>query len=287
MFVVSCSKPNPRKSGIGFRLGYTLNNSEFRNDNASFVRSDISVNGDIGERFPLFYQSDEELTNNYAYSLWYIDFSSNESIDIPPSLDNAAYIDLISNSNGGSVILKSNKTYINEFSSTYPQYSSLIEKASEPSLSIDTKLNTITFGRAWGVFLPISEKHRIYSLGLGLGLSYSEGYNAMNLCDPYIITTEEIHPPNLLILSTQKFRRGLCQNKYNLYHQNISNFGLSGYLQFKFYQYVEENYELVILEIDGYAAVPIFLSLNSENEPLPTASMVSYYANIVSIIFYF
>ena len=69
MLVVSCSKPNPRKSGIGFRLGYTLNNSEFRNDNASFVRSDISVNGDIGERFPLFYQSDEELINNYAYSL--------------------------------------------------------------------------------------------------------------------------------------------------------------------------------------------------------------------------
>ena len=137
MLVVSCSKPNPRKSGIGFRLGYTLNNSEFRNDNASFVRSDISVNGDIGERFPLFYQSDEELINNYAYSLWYIDFSSNESIDIPPSLDNATYVDLISNSNGGSVILKSNKTYINEFSSSYPHYSSLIEKASEPSLSVD------------------------------------------------------------------------------------------------------------------------------------------------------
>ena len=79
----------------------------------------------------------------------------------------------------------------------------------------------------------------------------------------------------------------MCQNKYNLYYQNISNFGLSGYLQFKFYQHVEENYELVILEIDGYAAVLILLKSNSENEPLPTASMVSYYANIASIIFYF
>ena len=64
MFVVSCSKPIPRKSGIGLRLGYTFSESSFTNDNSTFVRSDLSVNGDVGERFPLFYQSDEELINN-------------------------------------------------------------------------------------------------------------------------------------------------------------------------------------------------------------------------------
>ena len=70
---VSCSKSNPRKSGIGLRAGLTTNSSTFSlpyvDNSVTQIYSGFFVNNKSNERFPLFYQSDKNLISNWAHSL--------------------------------------------------------------------------------------------------------------------------------------------------------------------------------------------------------------------------
>ena len=288
---VSCSKSNPRKSGIGLRAGLTTNSSTFSlpnvDDNATQIYSDFSVNNKANERFPLFYQSDENLVSNWAYSLWYIDLIQDKSYNIPPVLndpDNKSYLNLINDSDGQSIVVKSSQTNINTFQKKYPEYNSIIDAASEPSLSADTNLNAIILGKAWGVFIPVYENFRINSLGLGLGISYTEGYYDVNLCDPYIITGNEINPSGLGSVSTsQRSREGLCSKKYNLDRQRISHFGASLAVLIKVFQYIGESFELTLGELDIYASIPII----QEKEKVLESNLSSLYTNLISTVIYF
>ena len=58
------------------------------------------------------------LISNWAYSLWYIDLIQDKSYNVPPVLndpDNKSYLNLINDSDGQSIVVKSSQTNINTF----------------------------------------------------------------------------------------------------------------------------------------------------------------------------
>ena len=189
--VTACSsgKTKPRAMGIGIRFG-SINDATMieGRDGELYVEADQKINYDSTPMFPAFFQFDEDLLTNWAYGEAVVDFAPMRRENLPPKLKESYSYNTIINENTTDFDLDSSKTKITEFRSAYPEYASKIDNATNPAISADYDVKVFSVGYNWGIFLPISERHRIFTVGLGVGLSYSDGVLIMNLCDPFHIS---------------------------------------------------------------------------------------------------
>ena len=259
----------PRKAGIGFRYGYYQDQTLFRGkgseDDNTYISYSNEVNNKKYRQFPILIQFDENLINNWAFTNWFLDYNQSSVYDLPPKLIGTSYKELIQlntiNDQTNDFSIKSNQTLISEFSSKYSYYQSLIDSKSQPSLSADFDVQTVVVGKTWGVFIPLKNHHRIFTIGLGVGISYTLGEFRVNICDPYIVSGGIITPKGTML---EDYREGTCSNKTNLYKQNSSNFGLGANGAIKIYSYIGERIEFNFFEYDIYGVNPTYEKVKSE-----------------------
>ena len=60
------------------------------------------------------------------------------------------------------------------------------------AISYDIERSIVSLGYMWGVYLPIGEMHRLFKIGLGLGISRTENKIKINLCDKYNVIAKYI-----------------------------------------------------------------------------------------------
>ena len=115
--------------------------------------------------FPVFLQLDENLLSNWAYGEAVVDFSPMRRENLPPKLKEEYDYGTIINENTTDFDLDSSKTKITEFRSTYPEYASKIDNTTNPAVSSAYDVTMLTAGYNIGVFLPIGEQHRVFTIG--------------------------------------------------------------------------------------------------------------------------
>ena len=253
---------NPRGMGIGLRYGYTEDQTVFfPGDDTdkkyiSFDQQHSNVNKNRPQRFPIIFQSDEDLISSWIFGLWYFDFNTLNKENLPPGLKSTTYQELLDENDNSGFSVRSSDTYISEFQSKFPEYNSIISSAAEPSLSADYNINQIAVGKSYGIFLPIGNNHRILTFGLGFGLNYSQGMHKINVCDPFTVASEDkdgIVSFKSPIIYFGPYREGICNNKTELYSESISNFGFSVNALIKTYSYIGESIEVNFLEGDFFS----------------------------------
>ena len=248
--VTACSsgKTKPRAMGIGLRSGYIEDNSDIQGkDGEQYVvgRENRAVNYETTPRFPVFIQFDEDLFSNWSYGETVLDYAPMRKEDSPPALKEGYYYDTIIRENTADFNLDSSKTKITEFRSTYPEYAPQIDAATNPTISADYEIKTVSLGYQIGLFLPLSERHRILTIGMGIGVSYANGTLNINLCDPFHISLEKIDGEAI------DYNQGFCQNKKYLVSQTISTFGTGLNGKVIMYAYVGEDFEFSFLQLNS------------------------------------
>ena len=282
-FVEYAYATKPREAGIGIKYGYTQDTTSFRgtadNDGNDYIKTDTSeyVNNRVTTQIPVFVQFDEELMGTNSFTFWFLDLTRLIQIDNPPALRGKTYTDLVSAKN---YEVPTANTYTAEFANFYPQYSSIIDNASNPSLSADYYVTKITFGKTWGVFYASSERHRWGTIGLGIGVNYIEGAYSINACDPYLVSSIQNNNIDLFPES----RNGSCLKKRELYTAKINHFSWGANLPFKLYSYVGDTLEYNLLEIDLFISQPSHY-LKHENALEPNFQNGSF--NVFSILVHF
>ena len=96
------------------------------------------------------------------------------------------------------------------------------------------------------LFVPVSENHRIMTIGIGIGLSYLNNGYSVNLCNPFCISLKK---KDLTLGGSSK--QGFCQNKQELANFQISEFRASGNAKLILYSYVGENLEFNAITSDA------------------------------------
>ena len=264
------SETKPRKIGIGIRAGLNMGQVLFNDENgqdytASDHYDDLDINKSNTEiRFPFFFQFDEILLNNWAFTTWVAHFDTANYIDTPPSLKSGGrYRKLVEENTSNGVInqfsVPSNLTHISNFKSKFPQYQSKIDSMSEPSLSADMNISAIFLSKSYGIFIPVSNRHRLLEIGVGLGVSYNLGNYAVNLCDPFLITGK------IMKGVTGDSFEGICRNKFEIFSKNLSHFGLILTLPFSLYSYIGDSFEFNFF--NGVSSQNIY-EIGAEESPL-------------------
>jgi hypothetical protein len=274
----SYAQTKPRKFGIGVRWIFLRDITRFADKDLNYyVGSDDggSVNLKSQSVVPFFIQFDETLFNNWSFTSLYFDFNQTILEDVPPELAGDSYSGLADdNSNKTEFEINSNQTFISEFSNNFPEYKSIIDAANNPTLSADLELEiNVTFGKNWGIFIPIGDRHRILPIGLGFGVGYSEGHYKINVCDPYIVKTKFTEGSN------SKYREGICKNKNTIISEEISNISFSFNTDATIYSYIGEKYEF------NFYRVKHFITNNAFTESLSSVSSKKIYP--VSIFRYY
>ncbi len=285
--VAACStKPRPRGLGIGLRQGINQPNANFRTDGEEIISTNNNVNANHEQRFPLFIQAEEDLITNWLFTQWFFDVAQANVVDIPPVLDNITYSELETantvNGEKQAFSVESSQTKISIFYNKSSNYQSLIDARSEPSLSADYSETTLTAGKSWGVFYPYSESSRWVTLGIGLGVGYTEGMYSVNLCDPFVVTADTIEG----ISGFAETRKGECQGKTELYKNRISNLGLAINVILKIYSYVGDTFEINFIEADVFQNQLPAQEIASE-ENILEPQFGSQYTNVVSLVYRF
>ena len=199
----SYAQTKPRKMGIGVRYGLNIGSVYFKDENnkeyvaSNHYEDEVDVNKTRDFRYPLHFQFNEDLLNNYVFTTWTAHFDTLSFFDLPPNLtEDESYESLVeSNTTNGVVnefIIPSDKTLISDFKSKFIQYQSRIDALSEPSLSADLNSSLIFVSKSYGVFIPVGERNRVFTIGAGIGISYALGFYSINTCDPYLITGKEL-----------------------------------------------------------------------------------------------
>lgn len=273
----------PREAGIGIKYGSTTDYTYFlgtaKNDTTRYIHEDSSesVNNRGTTQVPVFVQFDEELMGDSSFTYWFFDLTRLIQKDHPPALRGGTYTDLVEAKN---YEVPTANTYTAAFANFYPQYSSIIDNASNPSLSADYYVTKITFGKTWGIFYASSERHRWMSFGLGIGINYIEGSYSINVCDPYLLSSEESAPVSL----RGEFREGICKKKTELYTAKINHFSWEGNGHLKIYSYIGDTFEFNFFELDYLSSDPSHY-LKHENALVPNFTYTS--ATIVSTVVHF
>jgi len=288
-----------RGAGLGVRIGEFYDQSEFtKGGDDDYISFNKDVNYKIYERFALFAQPggtvlgvnlDEELYGLFFTGVFF-DFQQAEIVDMPPTLDGVSWPVLINNNDSnGDIEIKSSQTLISKFKENYPQYSSIISQATEPTLSADFSIRNITIGPKIGITLPLAmnggkARHRALTAEAGLGIGFVNGNYSINVCDPYIVSSTLTGQGLGTNFSPDKknFRRGVCSNKRNLYKKEMSNIGFSRYWALRGYSYLGDKIEINLLEYETYKFQPIFFDDDSENVIKPRFN--NQYYNIISFL---
>ena len=232
--------------GIGLRSG-SINDATYieGRDGEVYSERDFKVNDDSIPIFPVFLQLDENLLSNWAYGEAVVDFAPMRRENLPPKLKEEYDYGTIINENTTDFDLDSSKTKITEFRSAYPEYATQIDNATNPAISADYDVKLYTVGYNWGIFLPISERHRIFTVGLGVGLSYSDGVLIMNLCDPFHISLEEKST------GRNPYKQGFCQNKQDLVSVSIKGLNFNTNYKIIPYSFIGEDFEFNLAAINS------------------------------------
>ena len=244
--VTACSsgKTNPRAMGIGVRNGIISDATMIEGrDGQLYSEADVEVNYDSTPMFPMFLQFDEDLLTNWAYGEAVVDYALMRRKNLPPKLKEGYNYDTIINENTTDFDLDSSKTKITKFRSAYPEYASKIDNATNPAISADYDVKMFTVGYNWGIFLPLSQRHRILTLGVGIGASYSDGFLIMNLCDPYHISIAEV--------PGQDYKQAFCQNKQKLVNVSIKGLNFNSNYKIILYTYVGEDLEFNLFTVNS------------------------------------
>ena len=270
-------KPEPRKFGIGLKASFYSPDSKFEGIESKSESSINQRNTSIEYSQPIKIQLSETLINDYAYVTNNLDWFLLNENDMPPALRGKRYSELAEENKtiGGYLPdyeLKKSDTGIEAFAEEYPEYASKINATSQPALSAEYSIGTVSFGRLWGVFLLSSSRHRWTTFGLGPTISYTEGIYSINVCNPY-----------LLYGGDTLYRKGECKNKTNLTTQKISNLGLGYHAQVILYSYIGEKFEINVIDTVKYWNYPIVENRTPKHDP-----EISFLANqIVSVIYTF
>lgn len=240
------AETKPRKFGLYFRNGAYKDGSKITDGDMEYVKSAAQI-GQEFQLIPIALQLNEDLLSNWAYTSWFVSLEQIFVEDMPPVLKGTTYNGLIdtyeATFGATNFSITSEQTLINEFILRHPAYKSQVDALSEPSLSADLNLWMLVFGKNIGVFIPIGERHRLLSFGLGLGVGYTEGSYTINLCDPYIVELE----PSISYgrgLRGNETRKGICSNKSEIYAGKINHFGLASNIEFYLYSYIGDSFEL-------------------------------------------
>jgi len=271
----------PREAGIGIKYGYTTDGTSFQGtaDTTQYIDRDTSekINNRGTTQIPVFVQLDEELLGDSSFTYWFFDITRLIQKDHPPALRGGTYTDLVEAKN---YEVPTANTYTAAFANFYPQYSSIIDNASNPSLSADYYVTKITFGKTWGIFYASSERHRWMSFGLGIGINYIEGSYSINVCDPYLLSSEV----SSKVSPNGDFREGICKKKTELYAAKINHFSWELNMPLKLYSYIGDTFEFNFGEVDFLLSTPSHY-LKHENALEPN---FSYQANnIISTVVHF
>ena len=272
----------PRKAGIGIKYGYTQDLSYFsgtaENDKNRYIENDFSsenVNNRGTTQIPVFVQFDEELLGGSSFTYWFFDLTRLIQKDHPPELTGRNYTSLVSDK---IYEVPTANTYTAEFANFYPQYSSIIDNASNPSLSADYYMTKITFGKTWGIFLPIADNHRLGTIGLGIGINYIEGSYSINVCDPYLLSSEESAPVSVY----GKFREGTCKKKKELFAAKINHFSWELNAPIKLYSYIGDTFEFNVVEYDFHMSEPShYLKHENALEPTFYSRTLNWFSTVI------
>ena len=98
------------------------------------------------------------------------------------------------------------------------------------------------FVKTWGIFVPLVEQHRILSVGIKLGISYTEAIYQINICDPYQISSKTKKR-----ISIFSFRDGFCLNDKELYSAGVSHVSTTVNITIKTYSYIGDRLNLIFL----------------------------------------
>ena len=273
----------PREAGIGIKYSYTQDSTSFsgtaKNDTTRYIENDTSenINNRGTTQIPVFVQFDEELMGDSSFTYWFFDLTRLIQKDHPPALRGGTYTDLVEAKN---YEVPTANTYTAEFANLYPQYSSIIDNASNPSLSADYYVTKLTFGKTWGIFYASSERHRWGTIGLGIGINYIEGSYSINVCDPYLLSSEVSSPVSLQGM----FREGTCNKKTELYTAKINHFSWELNVPLKIYSYIGDTFEFNFGEGDLLHSYPSHY-LKHENALEPTFAYLGI--NLVSTVVHF
>jgi hypothetical protein len=276
------AETKPRKFGILFRDSKAANSSNFVDDEKiEYVKSDNKVSSQ-DQLIPVALQLDEDLLRNWASTSWFVSLEQIFVEDMAPVLKGITYGSLLSTnqSNNGSknFSITSAQTNIDQFTQKHPEYKSQIDALSEPSLSGDLNLRMLVVGKSWGVFIPIGERHRLLLPEGGVGVGYTEGHYAVNLCDPYIVEGE---PTKHGLLGIES-HKGICSKKSELFAGRLSHFGAAFILGLGLYSYIGENFEFNFFKM---TSVTNILPAQTETTLYPRISVT--YLQLASIVYAF
>jgi len=295
---------NTRGQGIGFKYGTIIDYTSFggklnekdksgsveSKDDFIYIRANhdnSDMNNEIEPKLsPLetfFIQSSENALSDFRSYIWLYDYTRLHGKDIPPVLKEKKYSDLI---NSGTYDVPYEDTYAGDFADTFPQYSDKINQSSNPSLSADYDLTKISISLVGYLFLPYQAPmlglgHRVFTLGLGFGVGYTNGYYRVNVCDPFSISTE----------IKNSSRKRFCLNKNELFSARVSYLSFEGNAVLKLYSYIGDSFELNIFEGEGFAQLSESISnritIGSHEETVLTPNLAYFRVNPFSIVFRF
>ena len=81
---------------------------------------------------------------------------------------------------------------------------------------------------------------------MGVGINYIEGNYQINVCDPYLISTE----------TSGDYRKGFCLKKTELYSAKVNHFSTEINMPFKMYSYIGDLFEFNFVEVDWQISSP-------------------------------
>ena len=260
--------------------GTEENNCCFGEGTTVYVGQDVWRNEGFNDpkttRIPVFLQFDEELINNFTFTSSFLTATSLVKTDHHPNLKYGSYANLI---NQRIYEVPTEDTFMGEFSNSYPKYSAIIDNASNPSLSADYEVYKVSFIKNWGIFYPSSDNHRWFSIGVGVGVQYTEGIYAINICDPYSISTKE---KSVSLGALGYYHEGFCLNKKELYSPKINNVGLEFHIPIILYSYIGESWEFNFLESAQFRSV--FDSDNFKKKEFLVPHFHTHTENLFSIV---
>ena len=190
--------------GIKIRKAYSYSMDEFflGDHKIAAIIYDINMeyeNGFPGRaKFPITITL-PETASSWTFRQAYFDFVSNEKInDIPPAPETSVGTELTRLEDIGGTsfnMTQVNKTRIYLKENFLPKFLSSSQLSNLPTnwaISYDIERSIVSLGYMWGVFLPIGEMHRLFKMGLGLGISRIENKIKINLCDKYNVIAKYI-----------------------------------------------------------------------------------------------
>ena len=214
--------------GIKFRYSTVLSQDIFEIDDYEIAKYDTDINTEYTgtfagkQKFPIAIVFPETLMSSWLFRQVYFDFSIGDEInDIPPVPDQSisSQLDSAFNDSRTTIHLRQKsgtRGYLKE--NFLPKYFSTSQISTLPenwAITHDLKRSALAFGYMWGFFIPLGEMHRIFKIGLGLGIAIMDNNIKIKFCDSYdvAIKTEKDSQDKEKLANSHE---GTCNNPNNL-----------------------------------------------------------------------